>query len=79
MHTVAVKTDGTLWAWGYNAYGQLGLGDLGRPLRADAGRHRQPTGSAVAAGLRFSFGLKTDGSLWAWGQNDYGQLGLGDT
>ena len=78
VHTLAVKTDGTLWAWGYNAYGQLGLGDLDRPHRADAGRRPTAIGPAIAAGLRFSFGLKTDGSLWAWGQNHHGQLGLGD-
>ena len=79
-HVVAVKTDGTLWAWGRNTYGQLGLGT------ADADPHPTPTQvgtdadwASVATGLRFTFALKTDGSLWAWGQNTNGQLGLGDT
>ena len=80
FHVVAVKTDGTLWAWGRNAFGQLGLGT------SDTDAHPTPTQvgadtdwAAVATGLRFTFALKTDGSLWAWGQNDNGQLGLGDT
>ena len=76
-HTVALRTDGTLWTWGYNNYGQLGDG-----TRND---NYVPTqvGSAtdwisVAAGTNHSVALRKDGAdqtLWAWGRNQYGQLG----
>jgi YVTN family beta-propeller protein len=72
FHTLALKDDGTLWAWGFNYYGQLGDGtttDIKRP---------KPIGSgymAVVAGNNYTLGLKSDGSLWTWGANDYGQLG----
>jgi alpha-tubulin suppressor-like RCC1 family protein len=75
--SVALKTDGSLWATGFNAYGALGLGDA-------ADRHRLTrVGSgqdwaAVSAGLGYALALKEDGSLWAWGGNNFGQLGLGD-
>ena len=75
-HTVAVKADGTLWAWGRNDKGQLGDGtvnDQSSPKRV---------GSAtdwvtVAAGNDFSMAIKADGSLWGWGGNAQGQLGDG--
>jgi len=79
-HTLAINKDGTLWAWGYNGDGQLGIGDA-------AGRKEVPTkvtaagnGWAMAsAAVNSSYAIKTDGTLWAWGYNDDGQLGLGDT
>jgi alpha-tubulin suppressor-like RCC1 family protein len=77
----AIKTDGTLWAWGYNAFGQLGLGDIthrSSPVQVGA----LTTWSLVSAGTYraySAYAIKTDGTLWAWGYNIYGQLGLGDT
>ena len=77
-HTLAVKTDGTLWAWGGDADGQLGLGEatttVSTPSRVDG----DADWTAVAAGRAFSLALKRDGSLWAWGANATGQLGQGD-
>ena len=76
-HTLAVKTDGTLWAWGYNVFGQLGLGNFDEanvPTQAGEGTNW----ASVAAGYLHSLAVKTDGTLWAWGLNNYGQLGLGD-
>jgi hypothetical protein len=76
-HTVALKTNGTLWAWGYNEYGQLGDGttiDRLRPVRVLG------TGwASVTAGLGFTVGVRKDGALWAWGNNHVGELGDGTT
>lgn len=74
-HSLGVKSDGTLWAWGQNDHGQLGLGD-----KADRNVPTKVSGSgwvAVSAGYSYSLGLKSDGSLWGWGSNNHGQLGLG--
>jgi len=79
-HSLAVKTDGTLWAWGSNENGKLGLGNtsflvgMNVPTRAGAASNW----AEVKAGGRHSLAIRTDGSLWAWGYNQYGQLGLGD-
>ena len=75
---LATKTDGTLWAWGYNAQGQLGLGNTtsrSSPVQVGA----LTNWSLVAAGGNSSLALKTDGTLWSWGQGSYGALGLGNT
>jgi len=75
-HTIALKTDGSLWAWGDNNYGQLGDGtntSSSTPIQIGV-----ETGwLAISAGVDYTIGLKTDGSLWAWGQNGYGRLGDG--
>ena len=76
-HTVAIQKDGSLWAWGDNSRGQLGLGnhsDRDIPTRVGTARNWV----AVAAGRNHSLGLKADGSLWAWGDNSVGELGLGN-
>jgi len=75
-HSLAIKTDGSLWGWGWNGYGQLGDGttdDRSTPVQALTGV------AAVAAGGSHTLAIKTDGSLWAWGNNEYGQLGDGTT
>lgn len=73
-HTLAVKSDGSLWSWGSNDKGQLGDGSSEtryRPVQIG-----QNFVKAFAA-ERQSYAIKADGSLWAWGNNDYGQLGDG--
>tara|TARA_R110000868_G_scaffold121335_1_gene321820 strand:+ start:5613 stop:6773 length:1161 start_codon:yes stop_codon:yes gene_type:complete len=77
--TFAVKTDGTLWAWGSNTSGGLGLGnttDYSSPKQVGALTNWSTTSSAYAYGM---VAIKTDGTLWTWGANNSGQLGLGNT
>lgn len=78
-HTLAIKPDGSLWAWGGNWFGQLGLGDTDRryfPVQVGADTNWQ----SVVAGWGHTLALRTDGTLWAWGSNALaGELGLGDT
>ncbi|MDR2713480.1 MAG: S8 family serine peptidase [Clostridiales bacterium] len=78
-HTIALKTDGSLWAWGSNREGQLGngvgSGEYPDPIRVGA----DSIWIAVAAGGRHTLAVKKDGSLWAWGWNTTGQLGIGTT
>jgi alpha-tubulin suppressor-like RCC1 family protein len=74
-HTIAIKSDGTLWTWGRNDFGQLGDGtttNKNLPTQISAA-----SWSEIAAGNSFSLGIKTDGTLWAWGKNDVGQLADG--
>jgi alpha-tubulin suppressor-like RCC1 family protein len=73
-HTAAIKTDGTLWCWGLNNYGQLGDNSV---------TNRSSPVQTVAFGTNWkqvscgyhTVALKTDGTLWAWGKNSGGQLG----
>ncbi|MDY6827596.1 MAG: dockerin type I domain-containing protein [Bacillota bacterium] len=73
-HSLAVRGDGSVWAWGYNGYGQLGNDshqDSHIPIRVnDLDRV-----VAVSAGNGYSVALREDGSVWAWGRNSSGQLG----
>lgn len=76
-HMLALKTNGTLWAWGAGGQGQTGDGLAPAVLRYEPLQIGTSTWKMVAAGANSSFGIKTDGTLWAWGQNDKGQLGIG--
>lgn len=76
-HTLAIRIDGTLWAWGRNDYGQLGDGSTvnkNTPTQIGLDNNWQ---QIDAFGYQ-SIALKTDGSLWGWGRNDYGQVGDGN-
>jgi alpha-tubulin suppressor-like RCC1 family protein len=76
--TFALKSDGTVWAWGANWNGQLGDGTT-----VDRHSPKQISGFtgvvSISAGCRFTLALKNDGTVWAWGANWYGQLGDGTT
>ena len=79
--SVALKDDGTVWAWGHNNPYELGNGSLtdsNTPVQVEG-----PDGAgfladvvAIAAGSYFSLAIKKDGTVWAWGDNRYGQLGV---
>ena len=74
----SIKNDGTLWRWGRNYWGGLGINE------SEGGSRSSPiqvpgTWSSVSLTYLGSFGLKTNGELWAWGQNDSGQLGQNNT
>ncbi|MGC4041844.1 MAG: T9SS type A sorting domain-containing protein [Flavobacterium sp.] len=81
-HTAGIKNDGTLWMWGNNQYGQLGIGvdattqttGYNRNVPVQVGTD---SWQSVALGNTFSAAVKIDGSLWCWGRNDQGQLGGG--
>jgi hypothetical protein len=76
-HSLALRDDGTVWAWGENAEGQVGNGSVTnfetRPVLAATA---PPNVVAIAAGLH-SLALTGGGEVWAWGRNDLGQLGIG--
>ncbi|BBO18213.1 conserved hypothetical protein [Candidatus Brocadia pituitae] len=76
FHTIALKSDGTVWAWGSNFWGQLGDG-----TNNYSNYRVQVVGLsdviAIAAGSEHNVALKSDGTVWAWGENKYGQLGDG--
>jgi alpha-tubulin suppressor-like RCC1 family protein len=78
-HTVALKSDGSLWAWGTNSEGQMGRPDLTHQYGAPARIGTETNWCQICCGISHSLALKKDGSLWAWGWNRFGQLGDGTT
>jgi alpha-tubulin suppressor-like RCC1 family protein len=79
FHSCAIREGGELWCWGGNLNGQLGVGptmdtDSTRPLQVESGTWR-----AVQGGTSHTCGIRQDGTLWCWGENDDGQLGVGNT
>jgi alpha-tubulin suppressor-like RCC1 family protein len=79
IHTAAIKTDGTLWTWGYNGNAQLGNNTTTNrctPVTTFAGGTNW---KQVSCGNGSSSAIKTDGTLWTWGTNFAGQLGNNST
>src|SRR5262249_46583035 len=77
-HSVALRSDGTVWAWGSGQYGQLGNGqpiDMAIPVPV-LGLNNV---TSIAAGFVHTLALKSDGTVWAWGYNSSGQLGDNST
>ncbi|NBP56371.1 hypothetical protein EBU71_07535, partial [bacterium] len=73
---MAIKSNGTLWGWGYNAYGLLGDNTTSsRNVPTQIGS--DTNWDKIALGDRHTLGIKTDGTLWGWGYNDSGQVGDG--
>jgi len=75
-HTLAVRSGGTVWAWGHNAEGRLGDGTKTERHTPVAVKGLAAV-IAVAAGVKHSLALRADGTVWAWGDNLYGELGDG--
>src|SRR5436190_592235 len=76
-HSLVLRANGTVWAWGSNDNGQLGDGtrtDRYAPVQVGGGLSGVVS---VKAGFAHSVALKSDGTVWAWGANWYGQLGDG--
>lgn len=76
QHALAIKTNGTLWAYGENGNGELGLGDTTQRtsfVQVGTGTNWKD----IATPFQTSVAIKNDGTLWAWGRNDVGQCGIG--
>ncbi|MBL8519890.1 MAG: S8 family serine peptidase [Betaproteobacteria bacterium] len=83
-HSMIRRQDGTVWAWGANSVGQVGDGTFAKPGEETAANRLSPVqviglapSQRIGAGWRSSFSIDTDGVLWSWGENPYGQLGNG--
>jgi alpha-tubulin suppressor-like RCC1 family protein len=77
QHSLAVRRDGTVWAWGYNYYGELGNGTTTIHSTVPVQVQGLTDAIAIAGGGYHSLVVKSDGTVWAWGLNDHGQLGNG--
>jgi alpha-tubulin suppressor-like RCC1 family protein len=78
FHTAAIKTDGTLWIWGSGSGGKLGINniiDVSTPVTTFAGGNNW---KQVSTGRQHIAAIKTDGTLWVWGTNNFGALGIGN-
>jgi alpha-tubulin suppressor-like RCC1 family protein len=73
-HTVAIRSDGTLWAWGLNDNGQLGIGATGNRNTPVQESTHATNWVSVSAGDFFTVAIDSDGDIYAWGDNDFGQV-----
>lgn len=76
-HTIALKADGTVWAWGDDQWGQVGNNPPNRFQRTPNQVGTDNTWASLATGSNHSFGIKANGQLWTWGWNAHGQTGDG--
>lgn len=82
-HSLALKSDGTVWAWGSNYYGELGIDSLGgssnfpQQVKGPNGNGFLQNVKEITAGNNFSVAVKSDGTVWIWGANWNGARGTG--
>lgn len=81
-YIAVIKTDGSLWTWGHNGNGQLGNGGKGKDFNGWSIFQETPLKimddvAAVSCGISHAAAIKTDGSLWVWGNTSYGRVGNG--
>jgi alpha-tubulin suppressor-like RCC1 family protein len=74
---LALRTDGSVWAWGDNGVGQLGIGSVVTPQTTPVQLTTLSGVVAIAAGFTSAYAVKSDGTVWAWGANGSGELGNG--
>ena len=78
--TVGIQSDGSLWAWGMNGtFGQLGIGttEANRQTPSEVDVAHETKWTSVSVGSNFGMAMRSDGTLWAWGNNGQGRLGDG--
>jgi alpha-tubulin suppressor-like RCC1 family protein len=78
-HSLALRSDGTVWAWGDNSAGELGRGTVTDHEVTPAPVSGLAGVTKISAGCGFSLALRSDGTVWAWGLDNVGQLGNGST
>jgi alpha-tubulin suppressor-like RCC1 family protein len=81
-HCVVILNDGDVWAWGYNAFGQLGDGtttDRNSPVRVQTSAWGGVAALQASCGFRHTTVLLENGEVWSFGSNTQGQLGIGVT
>jgi len=77
-HTLAQRTNGSLWGWGFNYFGSLGLGTTTWTYSSPQSIASGAGSRTISAGYDASANIRTDNSLWGWGSNNEGSLGVGD-
>ena len=78
-HSLALNSNGTLWGWGDNRFGQLDPSNYVATFTIPAILNTAADWSTINSGYYHTVAIKNNLSLWAWGDNSYGQLGLGNT
>lgn len=76
-HIIGIKKDGTMWGWGFNDISQLGTTSYNKFLYAPTQIGVNKKWKKVSTGYGHSLAIATDGTLWSWGANWAGQLGIG--
>ena len=79
-HTFAICENNKIYCWGYNSYGQLGLGDndnRNKPVEFKIKGNSSPIKQIICGG-HHTFAICENNKIYCWGKNDYGQLGLED-
>ena len=79
QHAIALQSNGTLWTWGIDSNGQLGIGKPTPSKSSPVQVGLMSNWQSISGGHGNVIAIKTDNTLWSWGQNGYGELGLSDT